>query len=104
MVIQIAFNHTVYNSEFYVYDWNVVILSIRANHSLTHEQSLLFTKSQTQCGQSQSDKSSLNYYHSIKAFTQEAQNLHKLKSPLSDPNSLGKSTSKCKHCETRFTS
>ena len=26
------------------------------------------------------------YYHSIKVHTQEAQNLHQLKSPLSDPN------------------
>ena len=35
--------------------------------------------------------------------TQEAKNLHQLKSPLSDLNLLGKSTSKCEHCETRFT-
>ena len=26
------------------------------------------------------------YYHSIKVHIQEAQNLHQLKSPLSDPN------------------
>ena len=32
-------------------------------------------------------------YHSIKVHTQEAQNLHQLKSPLSDPNLLSKSTS-----------
>ena len=35
------------------------------------------------------------YYRSIKVHNQEAQNLHKLKSPLLDPNLLGKSTTKC---------
>ena len=30
--------------------------------------------------------------------------MHQLKSPLSDPNLLSKSTSKCEHCGTRFTS
>ena len=43
------------------------------------------------------------YYQSIKVHTQEAQNLHQLKSPLSDPNFLSKCTSKCENCKTRFT-
>ena len=44
------------------------------------------------------------YYHSIKVHAQEAKNLHQLKSPLSDPNLVSKySTSKCEHCQTRFT-
>ena len=45
------------------------------------------------------------YYHSIKLYTQEAHNLHLSKSPLSDPKIYlvnCNSTSKCKHCETRF--
>ena len=29
--------------------------------------------------------------------------MHQLKSPLSDPNLLSKSSSKCDNCETRFT-
>ena len=44
------------------------------------------------------------YHHSIKVHTQEAQNLHQLKAPLSDPNLQSKSIYKCEHCETRFTS
>ena len=43
------------------------------------------------------------YYHGIKVYTQEAQNLHQLKSPLSVPNLLSKSSRKWEHCETRFT-
>ena len=39
----------------------------------------------------------------FKVNTQEAQNLHQLKSPLADPNLFSKSTSKCEHCETRKT-
>ena len=60
----------------------------------------------SQYGQSKSEQKlkSLDFYHhSIKVHTQEAQNLHQLKFPLSDPNLLSKNTSKCEHCETRFT-
>ena len=44
--------------------------------------------------------------HSIRAHTQDAQNLYQLRtlSPFSDPNLLSKSTFKCEHCEKRFTS
>ena len=35
------------------------------------------------------------YYWSIKEHKKEAQNLHQLKSPISDPNILSKSTTKC---------
>ena len=43
---------------------------------------------------------------SIRAHTQDAQNLYQLRtlSPFSDPNLLSKSTFKCEHCEKRFTS
>ena len=71
----------------------------------------IMSRFQTRCaqyGQSQSEKKSKLFLTSTTTaskyvHTQEAHNLHQLKSPLSDPNLLGKSTSKCEHCETRFT-
>ena len=62
--------------------------------------------SKSQYGQSKSEQKlkSLDFYHhSIKVHTQEAQNLHQLKSPLSDPNLLSKSTYKFEHCKASFT-
>ena len=36
-------------------------------------------------------------------YEKESERYSGSKSPLSDPNLLSKSTSKCEHCETRFT-
>ena len=84
-------------------DINRVILTHWALQKLPFGGSNVMSHSMARANLNKSKKSLDFYYHSIKVHTQEAQNLHQLKSPLSDPNLLSKSTSKCKHCETRFT-
>ena len=54
-------------------------------------------------------RANLNKSEELVTNTTEAskytpKNLHQLKPPLSEQNLLSRSTSKCEHCEVRFTS
>ena len=79
------------------------IFSQHIVHALKNWENKYVNHSMARVNLNKSKKSLEFYYHSITVHSQEAQNLHQLKSSLSDSNLLSKSTSKFEHCETRFT-